>query len=199
MRHGVHMVKCNINNREECCRAFAGAYGVYAITNYWNATDGDEYKQALNLIEAARVANVQHFITSGIPDTAVFEKNQFDLPLHCICIPFYDVHDTGKVVRECFQHPERWGHGQTVPIAAEQLTMEEICATIREVSGKDIRFVPLSCNEALVKLHRETVDNLRWYNDFGSIDERQAEKTKEIYGKMKTFAEWVRETQWLME
>ncbi|CAF5162638.1 unnamed protein product, partial [Rotaria magnacalcarata] len=76
------MVKCNINNREECCLAFTGAYGVFAITNYWNATDGGEYEQAFNLIEAARKVNVQHFITSGIPDTAAFEKNQFDLPLH---------------------------------------------------------------------------------------------------------------------
>ncbi|CAF1043282.1 unnamed protein product [Rotaria sordida] len=253
IRRGVHMVKCNLNNREECLLAFAGAYGVFAITNYWDATDGGEYEQALNLIEAARAANIEHFITSFIPDATVFEKNQFDLPLHSVSktemenyirqlppdstfvhvtfihvgfyyqnfitffvsytenlefrypvlsharIPFYDIHDTGKVVCECFQHPDRWGHRQTVPIVAEQLTMEEICATIREVSGKDIHFVPLSYDEALLKLHRETVNNLRWYNDFGSIDERQTEKTKEIYPKMKTFAEWVRETQWLME
>ncbi|CAM4841177.1 unnamed protein product [Rotaria magnacalcarata] len=253
IRRGVHMVKCNINNREECCLAFTGAYGVFAITNYWNATDGGEYEQAFNLIEAARKVNVQHFITSGIPDTAAFEKNQFDLPLHSINktqlenyirrlpsdstfvhvtfihagfyyqnfitffvpyteniefrypilsygrIPIYDVRDTGKIVRVCFEHPERWGHRQTVPIVAEQLTMEEICKTIREVSEQDIQFIPLSYDEALVKLHRETVNNLRWYNEFGSTDERQAEKTKEIYPKIKTFVEWVRETQWLME
>ncbi|CAF1219582.1 unnamed protein product [Rotaria sp. Silwood1] len=253
IRRGVHMVKCNINNREECCLAFTGTYGVFAITNYWNATVGGEYEQACNLIEAARVVNVQHFIASGLPDTAAVEKNQFDLPLHSISktqlenyirrlpsdstfahvtfihvgfyyqnfitffvpyaeniefrypvfsygrIPLYDVHDTGKIVRECFEHPERWGHRQTVPIVAEQLTMDEICETIREVSGKDIHFVPLSYDEALIKLHRETVNNLRWYNDFGSIDEQQVAKTKEIYPKIKTFAEWVRETQWLME
>ncbi|CAF1080898.1 unnamed protein product [Rotaria sordida] len=139
----------------------------------------------------------QNFITFFVSYT---ENLEFRYPvLSHARIPFYDIHDTGKVVCECFQHPDRWGHRQTVPIVAEQLTMEEICATIREVSGKDIHFVPLSYDEALLKLHRETVNNLRWYNDFGSIDERQTEKTKEIYPKMKTFAEWVRETQWLME
>jgi hypothetical protein len=44
--------------------------------------DQDEYKQAVNLVEAAKAANVQHFITSGLPDTTVFEKRQFDVPLH---------------------------------------------------------------------------------------------------------------------
>jgi hypothetical protein len=114
-------------------------------------------------------------------------------------IPFYDVRDTGKIVRECFRYPDKWGDGQSVPMIAEQLTMEEVCATIRVVTDKDINFVPLSYNEALHKLHRETVNNLRWYNNISSIDERQAEKTKEIWPRMKTFAEWVHETQWLME
>ncbi len=53
--------------------------------------------------------------------------------------------------------------------------------------------------EALFKLHRETVNNLRWHSDIGRIDERQAEKTKEIWHQMKTFADWIREIQWLME
>jgi hypothetical protein len=114
-------------------------------------------------------------------------------------IPFYDVHDTGKVVRECFRHPEKWGDRQTVPIVAEQVTMEEICTTIREVTGKDVHFVPLSYDAALLKLHRETVNNLRWHNDIGRIDERRAEKTKEICPQMKTFPDWLQEIQWLME
>ncbi|CAF3695544.1 unnamed protein product [Rotaria sp. Silwood1] len=139
----------------------------------------------------------QNFITFFVPYA---ENIEFRYPVFSYGrIPLYDVHDTGKIVRECFEHPERWGHRQTVPIVAEQLTMDEICETIREVSGKDIHFVPLSYDEALIKLHRETVNNLRWYNDFGSIDEQQVAKTKEIYPKIKTFAEWVRETQWLME
>jgi hypothetical protein len=114
-------------------------------------------------------------------------------------IPLYDVRDTGKVVRECFRQPTKWGDGQIVPIVAEQLTMEQICATIRDVTGKDVHFVPLSYDEALLRLHRETVKNLRWYNDIGSIDGQQAEETKKIWSQMNTFAGWLRENQWLME
>ncbi len=73
------MVECNISNQEECCQAFADAYGVFSINKYWDAIDQDEYKQALNLVEAAKLANVQHFITSGLPDTTAFEKSQFDV------------------------------------------------------------------------------------------------------------------------
>jgi hypothetical protein len=139
----------------------------------------------------------QNFITFFVLDPTNLE---FRYPrLSHARIPFYDVRDTGKIVRECFRQPQIWGGEQIVPIVAEQLTMDEICTTIREVTGKDVRFVPLSYEEALHKLHRETVNNLRWYNDIGSIDGRQAEKTREIWPKMKTFAEWIREIQWLMD
>lgn len=139
----------------------------------------------------------QNFITFFVPESMNLEF-RYPLLTHAR-IPLYDVRDTGKVVRECFRDPEKLGNGQTVPIVAEQLTMDEICATIREVTGKDIHFVALSYGEALLKLHRETVNNLRWYNDIGSIDERQTDKTNEIWPKMKTFGDWLRETQWLME
>jgi hypothetical protein len=74
------MVECDISNQEECCGAFTGAYGVFSINKYWDDMNQDEYKQALNLVEAAKSANVQHFITSGLPDTTAFEKSQFDVP-----------------------------------------------------------------------------------------------------------------------
>ncbi len=139
----------------------------------------------------------QNFTTFFVPDPT---KLEFRYPrLSHARIPLYDVRDTGKVIRECFRHPEQWGSKQTVPIVAEQLTMEEICATIQEVTDKNVHFVPLRYEEALLKLHRETVNNLRWYNDISSIDERQAEKTNEIWPKMNTFADWLREIQWLME
>ncbi|CAF0863227.1 unnamed protein product [Adineta steineri] len=253
VRRGVNMVKCNINNHEECCQAFTGAYGVFAITSYWNATDHDEYKQAVTLVEAARAVNVQHFIISILPNAGVLENKQSSLHQHFMNktqienyirqlptdntfthttfvhvgfyyqnfatffvpnvanlqfrypilpharIPFYDVRDTGKIVRECFQYPDRWGNAQIVPIVAEQLTMKRICTTIQQVTGKHVNFVPLSYEDALLKLHQETINNLRWYNDIGSNDEYQVEKTKEIWSKMRTFADWLRETRWLME
>ncbi len=78
----MDMVKCDINNQDECCRAFVGAYGIFAMTNYWDAIEHDEYRQALNLVEAARTANIQHFITSGLLDPVDFDNSQFDFPLY---------------------------------------------------------------------------------------------------------------------
>jgi nucleoside-diphosphate-sugar epimerase len=139
----------------------------------------------------------QNFVTFFVVNPT---KLEFRYPLLLNArIPFCDVRDTGKVVRECFRSPEKWGDQQIVPIVAEQLTMEQICATIREVADKDVHFVPLSYDEAPLKLHQETVNNLRWYNDIGSIDKRQAEKTNEIWPKMNTFADWLRENQWWIE
>jgi hypothetical protein len=39
---------------------------------------------------------------------------------------------------------------------------------------------------------------MRWYNEYGDIEERHAEKTREVYDKMKTLEEWIQETKWLM-
>lgn len=139
----------------------------------------------------------QNFTTFFVLDAANLE---FRYPVFSHArIPLYDVRDTGKIVRECFRHPERWGNGHIVPSVAEQLTMEEICTTIREVTGKNVQFSPLSYEEALRKLHRETVNNLRWYNDIGSIDEQQVKKTREVCHQMITFADWLKEIQWLLE
>lgn len=114
-------------------------------------------------------------------------------------IPFYDVHDTGKVVRECFLHPERFHRKQVIPIVAERLTIEEICTTIQKEIDKDVKFVPLTYDEALRKLHRYIVKVMRWHHDFRSIDGEQAEKTKEIYPNMNTFTIWFREIARSME
>lgn len=114
-------------------------------------------------------------------------------------VSLYDVRDTGKVIRECFRSPQKCGHRQVMPIVAEQLTMQEICHKIEEVSEREIIFVPLPYEEALVRLHPETVNNLRWYNDIGSADEQQAVKTHEIWPEMTMFADWLRENRWLLE
>lgn len=108
-------------------------------------------------------------------------------------IPLCDVRDIGKVVYECFSHPERFSRDQVIPIVAEQLTIEEICTIIQAKTDKDVKFVPLTSDEALRKLHRYIVNVMRWHHDFGSIDEQQVQKTKEIYPNMNTFAAWFQE------
>ncbi len=78
----MDIIKCDINNREECRQAFVDAYGIFAINNYWDATDQNDYQQAINLVEAARAANVQHFIASSLPHATVLERGHLNMPLY---------------------------------------------------------------------------------------------------------------------
>jgi len=139
----------------------------------------------------------QNLLTFFVPNSTNIEFRYPFFPNRRI--PFYDVRDTGKVVSECFRQPERWSNGPVIPIVAEHLTMEDICTTIQEIANKKVKFTPLPYEEAVRKLHREIITNMRWYSEIGSIDEHQAEKTKEIYPNMRKFADWIQETNRLLE
>src|SRR6202051_113658 len=57
----------DLNNPETLKAAFAGAHGVFLVTNF--AEPGtDEHKQALAAVRAAKDAGVQHFIWSTLPN-----------------------------------------------------------------------------------------------------------------------------------
>lgn len=269
MEQGVEMISCNIDSIDECSRAFENAYGVYAMTNYWESGAEREYQQGLNMVNAARQQNVQHFIWSSLPNTLAISQGKLNLPhymlenilqnfsinlfllLHrmkarvqsYICaqenppffpyttfiyigfyyqnfqtffqptsdfefrvpleastrLPLYDVRDTGPVVAQCFAQPERWGQGNIVPIVAQRLTMNEICRTFRRVTGNEkIRFTQLT-DEQCAEQNEESRNNMRWYNEYGDVDERDQTKTKEVYNQMKTLEEWIEETKCLKE
>jgi nucleoside-diphosphate-sugar epimerase len=113
-------------------------------------------------------------------------------------LPLYDVRDTGAVVAHCFAQPNQWGQGTIVPVVAQQLTMEEICQTIRRVTGREnVRYVPLAYEQCSEQA-KESLDNMRWYNEYAHDDQRQAEKTRQVFDRMKTLEEWIQETRWMM-
>ena len=64
----LDVVHCDTNDPEEYRRLFRDAYGVFAVTNYCEAEGIGEYQQALQMFEAARQAQVKHFILSLFPD-----------------------------------------------------------------------------------------------------------------------------------
>ena len=64
---GNEVVLADLNRPETLKAAFAGAYGVFLVTNAWE--DGaDESKQALTAVKAAKDAGVQHLIWSTLPN-----------------------------------------------------------------------------------------------------------------------------------
>jgi uncharacterized protein YbjT (DUF2867 family) len=67
---GAEVVSADLDNVESLKKAFAGAHGVYAVTNFWEHFSGaKEIQQAKNIAEAAKAAGVKHVIWSTLEDT----------------------------------------------------------------------------------------------------------------------------------
>jgi uncharacterized protein YbjT (DUF2867 family) len=70
---GVEVVRADLNDRGSLDEAFAGAYGAFCVTNYWELFDPEkEIAQAKNLAEACARAGVRHAIWSTLEDTREF-------------------------------------------------------------------------------------------------------------------------------
>jgi len=87
------VVEADLNRPETLKPAFAGAYGVFLVTNF-QEHGADELKQATAAVRAAKDAGVKHFIWSTLPDVEAISGSKFHVP-----------HFTGKskvdrVVRE---------------------------------------------------------------------------------------------------
>jgi uncharacterized protein YbjT (DUF2867 family) len=87
------VVEADLNRPETLKPAFAGAHGVFLVTNF-QEHGADELNQASAAVRAAKDAGVKHFVWSTLPNVEAISKGKFDVP-----------HFTGKakvdrVVRE---------------------------------------------------------------------------------------------------
>jgi uncharacterized protein YbjT (DUF2867 family) len=73
------VVAADLNNPETLKAAFAGAHGVFVVTNAWEAGT-DESTQALAAVNAAKDAGVQHFIWSTLPNVEKISGGTIDVP-----------------------------------------------------------------------------------------------------------------------
>lgn len=76
---GDQVVEADLDRPETLKAAFAGAYGVFLVTNFWEPGT-DELKQASAAVRAAREAGVKHFIWSTLPDTKAISGGAMDVP-----------------------------------------------------------------------------------------------------------------------
>src|SRR5712672_1830750 len=88
------VVEADLGKPETLKAAFAGAHGVFLVTNFQEAGT-DELKQATAAIRAALDAGVKHFSWSTLPDVEAISGGKFNVP-----------HFTGKakidrVVKDC--------------------------------------------------------------------------------------------------
>lgn len=67
---GAQVVQADLDDTESLKKAFAGAHGVFVVTNFWEHFSGEKEKQqARNAADAARAAGVKHVVWSTLEDT----------------------------------------------------------------------------------------------------------------------------------
>jgi uncharacterized protein YbjT (DUF2867 family) len=67
---GVEVVAADLDDAQSLERAFAGAYGAYCLTNFWEHFSPErEIAQAGHMAQAAKAAGLQHVIWSTLDDT----------------------------------------------------------------------------------------------------------------------------------
>ena len=67
---GVQVVAADLDDPASLGPAFAGAYGAFCVTNYWEHFSPErELRQAENMARAAKAAGLEHVIWSTLEDT----------------------------------------------------------------------------------------------------------------------------------
>src|SRR5882724_8891797 len=73
------VVAADLDRPETLEAAFAGAHGVFLVTNFWEQGT-DELKQATAAVRAAKDAGVKHLVWSTLPDVEAISGGKFDVP-----------------------------------------------------------------------------------------------------------------------
>ena len=73
------VLAADLNRPETLPAAFAGAYGVFLVTNAWEA-GREESRQALAAVKVAKDAGVQHFIWSTLPNVETISRGKINVP-----------------------------------------------------------------------------------------------------------------------
>jgi uncharacterized protein YbjT (DUF2867 family) len=99
---GAEVVSADLDDIFSLKRAFAGAYGVFCLTNFWEHLSPErEYVQAKNQAEAAKETGVRHVIWSTLEDTRKWvplSDNRMPTLMGKYKVPHFDV--KGEVERE---------------------------------------------------------------------------------------------------
>ena len=75
---GDEVALADFNRPETLQAAFAGAHGVFLVTNAWEA-GADESRQAVAAVNAAKAAGVQHLIWSTLPNVEKISGGTIDV------------------------------------------------------------------------------------------------------------------------
>ena len=76
---GAEVVAADLDDVESLKQAFAGCYGAFCVTNYWEHFSPEkELAQAQNMAAAAKAAGLKHVVWSTLEDTRKWVKLEDD-------------------------------------------------------------------------------------------------------------------------
>lgn len=91
---GAEVVTADLDDVESLKRAFAGVYGVFGVTNFWEHFSPEkELQQAKNIAQAAKDAGVEHVIWSTLEDTRQWvplDDNRMPTLMEKYKVPHFD-------------------------------------------------------------------------------------------------------------
>jgi uncharacterized protein YbjT (DUF2867 family) len=77
---GVDVVAADLADAASLAAAFAGAHGVFLVTNFWDPTTGNqEADRAQRAIDAAKAAGVDHLVWSTLPNAKEMSGGELDV------------------------------------------------------------------------------------------------------------------------
>lgn len=99
---GAEVHQADTDDAASLERAFAGALGVYAVTNFWeHFSPSRELAQAANIARAARNANVKHIVWSTLEDTrqrVPLDDNRMPTLMQRYKVPHFDAKGEGNAL-----------------------------------------------------------------------------------------------------
>jgi uncharacterized protein YbjT (DUF2867 family) len=102
---GAEVVQADLDDEESLRKAFGGAYGVFAMTNFWEHFSPEkEVAQAGNAARAAKDAGVEHLVWSTLEDVRT-------------CVPLDD--DRMPTLQEKYKVPHFDGKGEADAVFAD--------------------------------------------------------------------------------
>lgn len=92
---GAEVVQADLHDPASVKQAFAGAYGAYCVTFFWNHISPEtEMAEARSMADAAKAAGLQHVIWSTLEDTRKFiplSDNRMPTLMGKYKVPHFDV------------------------------------------------------------------------------------------------------------
>lgn len=104
---------------------------------------------------------------------------------------FISSQDIGEISALIFLHPEKY-IGQSITIAAEEMTMNQVADTFNESMGRPIKYQPLPMFLTRIFMGKDHVKMFKWVNEHNAVFVKDLNAFKKEYPNLLGLKEWVK-------